>query len=509
MNKSSNAILSSAQVGEFMISLGVQDNVNLQQQPTVPPGAFAVGSFNDGASVVTHDVSTIPPDLPIVARLAPNEAEVRARITERVQHEMNQRIHERMTQTVVISDDIIVADEVKDEPIRKTFKLSTRIMVSLVFLVVGFGLGGIVYWLMPNDEAPKRLQKGDPVAPSPAPTEASSFRFDSLDPLVEELKPFIAPTEEDLIPFMDSTSPQSQALVWLQDDPITMTPGRSIRTALERYVMAVLYYTTNGPSWNNHQLNRNDVCTWNEQISDDIPDTWTGVACSVSGGTIDSLSLWRNNLVGPVPWELVLLTDLKSIIFNDNRLSGSIPTRISELSTLETFVLRSNKLEGGLPATISPVTSVLDLSYNLLSGSLPDSWWASMPALQKITLNVNKITGSIPTSIGQLQNMLSFQAALNQLTGTLPTELGLLTLLETLILESNYMTGSVPPELDQLSSLDELDIAWNSFFGSLNETVCGLSGLSFLRADCGEVDCPCCTVCCDGARVEPCQEMTR
>ena len=308
---------------------------------------------------------------------------------------------------------------------------------------------------------------------------------------------------------MDSTSPQSQALVWLQDDPITMTPGRSIRTALERYVMAVLYYTTNGPSWNNHQLNRNDVCTWNEQISDDIPDTWTGVACSVSGGTIDSLSLWRNNLVGPVPWELVLLTDLKSIIFNDNRLSGSIPTRISELSTLETFVLRSNKLEGGLPATISPVTSVLDLSYNLLSGSLPDSWWASMPALQKITLNVNKITGSIPTSIGQLQNMLSFQAALNQLTGTLPTELGLLTLLETLILESNYMTGSVPPELDQLSSLDELDIAWNSFFGSLNETVCGLSGLSFLRADCGEVDCPCCTVCCDGARVEPCQEMTR
>ena len=518
--------LSSQQVGDFMMSLGTQDNINAfggipssaqvrefmmsnsnhRPQPMMRPGAVPVGAFSDDEDAVNLDASEIS-DLPIVAHLAPNEADIEARITERVQHQINERLQERIRQKHVPSGNIIVADEVTDEPIQETKKRSKWIMISLVGLVVGLGIGGLVYWLLPDDGEQKPVPKVGPVAPSSAPS--SSFSFDLLDPLVKELEPFIAPTKEDLFPFMDSTSPQSQALAWLQDDPIVLSAGRSTRTILERYVLAVLYYTTNGPSWNNHHLSRDDICTWNDQVDENAPvDTWNGVFCSGVEGTIEFLIVPDNNLVGPVPRELMLLTNLKIININFNRLSGSIPTQIIALTALESFGANTNRLKGGMPATFSPVMSKIDLSGNSLTGSLPESWGASMPALEGIDVSLNTISGSVPTTFGQLSKLLIFEATDNQLTGTIPAELGQLSMLETLSVRRNWLTGSLPSELDQLSSLESLDIAGNSFVGSLNKTVCGLPSLSYLRADCAEVDCPCCTLCCDDDMGGVCEDMT-
>jgi hypothetical protein len=513
----SGAILSSEQVGEFMMSLGTQDNVNHRQHAgAFPSGAFPLGPLNEEGDDVTINVSGLS-DLPIDAHLAPDEDDIEARIKERVKHQINQRLHERMAQPVVVSGHIVVADEVKDEPIREsTIKERRCFVVILLFLVVASGLGGIVYWRLSSDREHKVLSaQVGPLPPSSAPSEASSFDFDSLDPLVEELKPFIAPTQEGLFPFMDATSPQSQALVWLQDDPIVLTPGRSTRTLLERYILAVLYYTTNGPSWINHHLNRDDdVCLWNDQIGENMTNhiwdgTWNGVGCSSIGGSIDSLSFPRNNLVGPVPWELILLTNLKVINLNANRLSGSIPTRISELTALETFWVGTNRLTGLLPATFSPSMLSVDMSRNMLTGSFPERWGTSMPELHSIDISLNTISGSIPRTIGQLSNMAFLYVNENQLTGTVPTDLGQLTLLEKISLRVNLFTGSLPSHLDQLSSLETMDIAENAFVGSLNETICGLAGLSWLSADCGEVDCPCCSSCCVDDQGSVCQDMSK
>ena len=488
------------------MSLGVQENTNLQQQRTVTPGAISVGPLNDEGDVANLDVSEILLDVPIVAHLAPDEDDVEARITERVQHRINQRLHERMTETLVVSGNIVVADEMKDEPIPESKKKSTWIIVSLVCLVIASSLAGIVVWLLPDNGDQKVLQKqGGPVAPSSAP-----FQVESLDSLVDELKPLIAPAEADLLPFTDPTSPQSQALAWLQDDPIIWTPGRSTRTALERYVLAVLYYATNGTFWNKYHLNRDDVCTWNDQTTSvNTTGTWNGVACSSIGGAIDGLFMSRNNLVGRVPWELILLTDLKTINFDFNHLSGSIPTAIGQLTALETFRATTNRFTGGLPATFSPVMRSFDLSRNRLTGSFPESWGVSMPTLQAFDISLNMMTGSIPTTFGQLSSMKSFEANENQLMGTLPAELGLLSLLEMLSIRANLLTGLVPSELGQLSSLETLDLSGNSFTGSLDETICGMSDLPSLTADCMEVDCPCCTFCCVDDKTVACDRMAR
>ena len=516
-NTPSGTIVSSRHVSEYMRSLGVQDNINVsgvipssaqvsefmtsitevQAEPILTSGSIDVGLLNNNNEAFHLDISETT-DPQIVAHLAPDEDDVEARITERVQTRVNETLQDHMRQIQIVRSNAIIADEVKDEPRLEMNKRSTWIVVFLV-LMIGSSIGGVAYWLLSKDGG----QQENPLVPSPGPSssEASTISFDVLGPLGAELKPFIAPNEEDLVPFIDSKSPQSKALAWLQDDPIILKPGRSTQTVLERYVLAVLYFTTNGPSWKNYHLNRNDVCTWNDRMGENITDqignvSPNGVGCSSTGEAIESLIFPSNNLVGPFPTELILLTNLRIVNFEFNRLSGLIPTRISELTALEAIEAGMNQLSGGLPPTFSAVMLSIDLYENRLKGTLPESWGASMPMLQILDVSRNSIAGSLPTTIGQLSSLRDIILELNDMSGTVPSEMGRLVLLESLKLRSNSFTGSLPSELDQLSSLRHLDVAENSLLGWINEEVCGLPGLSRVAADCEEVDCPCCTVCC-------------
>lgn len=53
--------------------------------------------------------------------------------------------------------------------------------------------------------------------------------------------------------------------------------------------------------------------------------------------------------------------------------------------------------------------------------------------LLALYLDSNRLTGQIPTSIGQLTSLLDLRLRANKLAGTLPTELGVLTNLEVCI----------------------------------------------------------------------------
>jgi Leucine-rich repeat (LRR) protein len=63
------------------------------------------------------------------------------------------------------------------------------------------------------------------------------------------------------------------------------------------------------------------------------------------------------------------------------------------------------------------------------------------------------LTGSIPSELGHLDNLLWLYLNSNELTGTLPTELGLLTTMKDLQLYENQLSGIIPSELGQLSSM--------------------------------------------------------
>ena len=70
----------------------------------------------------------------------------------------------------------------------------------------------------------------------------------------------------------------------------------------------------------------------------------------------------------------------------------------------------------------------------------------------------NKLTGKIPTEIGQLVNLTYLTLADNELTGEIPTEIGKLNNLKVLNLDGNKLNGQIPTEIGKLNSLERLDI---------------------------------------------------
>ena len=82
---------------------------------------------------------------------------------------------------------------------------------------------------------------------------------------------------------MESCEPANQALLWLatvvSDDETDLT---------QRFVLATLYYNTDGPHWTNDD-------NWLEQI---VPCTWYGVTCA--GNVVSTLDLENNELDGQV-----------------------------------------------------------------------------------------------------------------------------------------------------------------------------------------------------------------
>ena len=121
--------------------------------------------------------------------------------------------------------------------------------------------------------------------------------------------------------------------------------------------------------------------------------------------------------------------------------SGSVP--IVNSTTLKVLNLSSNVLSGSLPATMGKCTSV-DLSGNLFSGELAilRSWDG---IVEVIDLSSNKLVGSYPNDASQFQNLVSLKLRNNSLSGSLPSVLGTYQKLSVLDLSQNALEGSVLP----------------------------------------------------------------
>eukprot|EP00501_MAST-03F_sp_TOSAG23-6_P000727 GSMAST32.ASY1.ANO1.755.1 assembled CDS len=90
-------------------------------------------------------------------------------------------------------------------------------------------------------------------------------------------------------------------------------------------------------------------------------------------------------------------------------------------------------------------------------------------------------SGSIPTEIGQLKNLIDLRLDDNKLTGTIPTEIGQLTSLKGLVLHINQLSGSIPTEIGQLTSLKYLGLNDNNLHGTIPKEIGQLTSLWHLK----------------------------
>ncbi|KAH9622042.1 hypothetical protein KSS87_017554 [Heliosperma pusillum] len=227
------------------------------------------------------------------------------------------------------------------------------------------------------------------------------------------------------------------------------------------------------------------------------------------------LQLWSNNLHGEIPQDLGKTNNLTILDLSTNSLSGRIPNYLCNSRALSKLILFSNSLEGEIPPSLGKCNSLervrlqknalsggfpkeftnlkniyfLDVSSNNLSRNIDHGSW-NMPSLQMLNLannrfvgglpdistsvklenmdlSENKFSGIIPSSYGNLSELMDLHLGWNQITGVIPRELSLCKKLVTLDLSHNRLIGQIPYGLGQMPVLGQLDLSDNQLSGEI------------------------------------------
>lgn len=239
--------------------------------------------------------------------------------------------------------------------------------------------------------------------------------------------------------------------------------------------LEALYNATNGPDWRWGVVGE----VWNFTQPDPNPCSqhWQGVTCLCFNSTescwVDRLNLTNYGLSGALPTALAELVNLTSLALSNNLLTGTLPSNIGQMNALVSLGLSNNLLVGSVPGVLFCGTAALEellLDTNAFSGSIPiveiAGEWCSLSSL---ALDSNYLTGSIPSSLGELVNLQGLALEHNYLTGTMPDSLQNLLRLEGLILSNNFLSGSLQGEFNSSSQalLTNIDLSQNQFTGTI------------------------------------------
>jgi len=297
----------------------------------------------------------------------------------------------------------------------------------------------------------------------------------------------ILETVSDPVTLHMPNTPQNLALEWIIEQDTYCVCPQDFKF-VQRYVLAVFYFSTGGGTWNecNAPSNYSDPteiahANTNCSILGDGHDVlnavtfqgtdawltpsyecnWGGLACRNSTLCLDRIEFETDGLSGTLPFELQNLTELHYLIVEEGTTSGTIP------SAFGTF----------------PELIILDLNFNNLTGSIPEDIY-NLPLLFQLDLNDNFLSGTISSAIGNLENLQFLQLEVNKFTGTIPETLGNIPNLIVLEVFGNELNGTMPDGICQNRNTQ------SGFIGRLT-------------ADCDpddvpRVDCPvpeCCTAC--------------
>ncbi|XP_059653816.1 probable LRR receptor-like serine/threonine-protein kinase At2g16250 [Cornus florida] len=222
-------------------------------------------------------------------------------------------------------------------------------------------------------------------------------------------------------------------------------------------------------------------------IKADPCSNWRGVECQngrVVGINISGFKRTRIGRQNPqfAVDALANFTLLTSFNASQFSLPGSIPDWFGQrLVSLQVLDLWSCSISGTIPSSLGNLTNLttLRLSHNRLAGLIPSSL-GQLSGLAVLDLSHNLLSGPFPSSFGSLGNLTRLDMAANYLSATIPPDIGTLSKLQYLNLSGNSFSSAIPALLGNLSSLVELDLSINSLSGSVPSELRGLRNLQNL-----------------------------
>ncbi|KAG5059252.1 hypothetical protein JHK87_000281 [Glycine soja] len=148
---------------------------------------------------------------------------------------------------------------------------------------------------------------------------------------------------------------------------------------------------------------------------------------AIKNGLIDPhnvLENWDINSVDPCSWRMITCSPDGSVSvlgLPSQNLSGTLSPGIGNLTNLQSVLLQNNAISGRIPAAIGSLEKLqtLDLSNNAFSGEIPSSL-GGLKNLNYLRLNNNSLTGSCPQSLSNIEGLTLVDLSYNNLSGSLP-----------------------------------------------------------------------------------------
>jgi hypothetical protein len=256
--------------------------VRAQLEPRqTQPGAFRVagidgegGHDDDTEDIVaetTIESGIVDPNNPVSAEPVDEDEENR-RIQEKVDREVAERERQRAEQEGGIPEAEIVTEKQN---------CTTRVKIwSGVAVVLLVTVAVILSTVLPQ------------VLNAPTSTPSQQEILKALESVL------IPVLFDNGSAIRTASSPQNKALNWLANN--TNLEAYPDDKKIQRYALATLFFSTNGANWNEKDewMSNEDECRW-----------YNSGSSLCTRGSIESLELYNNNLVGTIPNELALMSN--------------------------------------------------------------------------------------------------------------------------------------------------------------------------------------------------------
>ncbi|PWZ45978.1 hypothetical protein Zm00014a_025102 [Zea mays] len=186
------------------------------------------------------------------------------------------------------------------------------------------------------------------------------------------------------------------------------------------------------------------------------------------GNLTDLISLYfdSSGFSGPFPSTFSKLKNLKILWASDNDFTGKIPDFIGNLTQLEVLRFQGNSFEGPIPKSLSNLTKLTTLRIgDVVNGSSSLSFISNLTSLDVLILRNCRISDTLATvNFSNLAGLTLLDLSFNNLTGQIPQSILNLDNLGFLFLGNNSLSGSLPDI--KSPSLNNLDFSYNQLSGS-------------------------------------------
>ena len=130
--------------------------------------------------------------------------------------------------------------------------------------------------------------------------------------------------------------------------------------------------------------------------------------------------------------------------FTVNYMDGNLPQCVIQLPEMRTLIASGNGFRGSIPLNTSMNLEVVDLSSNQFVGEIPKAL-LSVRSLRKLDLSFNNINGGVEVfnqlnSSANIVANMSIKVKLNKLSGQVPSLLGQLSSDQIDVLLGNVFT---------------------------------------------------------------------